>query len=110
GRAIGPALAQELHVLTRGEVSVVSGGAITGSSFADTADAALAIAGMAADARASGPIEVDGRGDVWVTLARPLPDTDPAAGQWFVIQRSLAAETVFLHRAQRALLILALLM
>ncbi len=111
GAEIGPALARQLHILTRGEVTFVARGASTGSSLSEAADVRSLLAGLAATpGRAvSAPVEVRGIENTWVTLVRPLPGTRVENAHWFVIQRSLEAEMAFLHRAQRALLVLALI-
>jgi signal transduction histidine kinase len=104
GLEIGPALAQDLHVLTRSEVTFASNGVCTGTSIqahGERGALAAAIAATQLHAQGRGPGE-------WVTLARPLPGSAPGDGQWFVLQRSLPAETEFLRRAQGGLLGLAL--
>ena len=110
GVEIGPQLAQELHGLTRGEVTFVSRGSSTGSSLAEPTDLKAVLAALAATPvrAAEAPVEVRGVANTWVTLARPLPGTRIENAHWFVIQRSLEAEMAFLRRAQRTLLMLAL--
>ena len=109
GVQIGPALAGELHALTRSEVTFVSNGTCTGSSLPDGPDRRALLQALAAGSgrRSSAPIEVHGSA-AWVMLARALPGSAPGAGQWFVIERSLSAETAFLRHAQKALLGFAL--
>lgn len=111
GAEIGAELARELHVLTRGEVTFVTNGSSSGSSLGSEADVQSLLTGLAAmpGGAASAPVEVRGAGNTWVTLARPLPGTRAENAHWFVIQRSLEAEMAFLHRAQRALMLLALI-
>ncbi len=109
GLQIGPSLANDLHLLTRSEVTFVASGACTGSSLPDGPDRQALIASLnggpakSAAGRAGAPGAAQ-----WVTLARPLPGSVAGDGQWFVLQRSLAAETEFLRHAQQGLLALAL--
>lgn len=111
GAEVGAELARELHILTRGEVTFVTNGSSSGSSLAAEADVHALLAGLAVTpgGTASAPVEVRGVDNTWVTLARPLPGTRVENAHWFVIQRSLEAEMAFLHRAQRALMMLALI-
>ena len=111
GSAIGPELARELHVLTRGEVTFVDDGFPTGTSLADTADVRAMLVGVGARLQhpSAVPVEILEHSGAWVTLARPLPGTLASQGQSFVIQRPLGEEIAFLRRAQKALLELALI-
>jgi signal transduction histidine kinase len=108
GSAIGAELANELEVLTRSEVTFVSGGRVTASTLERETDRARVADLLAGGPSPDGaPVAVDADGDRLLTLVRPLPGAG-AGGQWVVLQRSLAAETAFLGRAQGALLGLAL--
>jgi len=109
GDEIGVELASELKVLTRSEVTFVSGGQVTASTLEREADQARIVELVAGTPASNGPpVGVEAGNDVLLTLVRPLPGAE-TAGQWVILQRSLAAETAFLSRAQQALLGLALI-
>jgi signal transduction histidine kinase len=111
GARIGGALAERLRQLTRSEVTFVSRGTTTGSTLesAEDRDAVLAaVAGL--DRRPGEPLrggtllEVRGGTHLYLTLIRPLPLSEPAQGQYYVMQRAIDAETVFLRETQAGLL------
>src|SRR5262249_20129211 len=90
GREVSGALAARLRALTNSEVSFVSGHRITRTTL-----------GTGEDRQVARQIDVQPGGDAvsmgdWIALARPLPMAADAR-QSYVLQRSLAAETEFLH-------------
>jgi signal transduction histidine kinase len=116
GSGLGQPLALRLRNLTRSEVTFLSGGVSTGSTLetSQDRDALLTtlphLAGGAGANHGLGTIaEVRGATQTWITLARPLPGSSPEAGQWYVMQRSLDAESVFLREIQTHLLELGVL-
>lgn len=110
GARIGGDLAERLRQLTRSEVTFVSANAATGSTLesAEDRDAMLAAVerlGRRAGSDARGTLlEIHVGGHLYVTLVRPLPQSEPRQVQFYVMQRALDAETVFLRETQADLL------
>jgi len=111
GARIGGDLAERLRQLTRSEVTFVSKGSTTGSTLEHTEDRDAVLAAVAQLARrsASDPrgatlLEVRGGGHLYLTSVHRLPQSDPKQGQFFVMQRAIDAETVFLRETQAELL------
>jgi nitrogen fixation/metabolism regulation signal transduction histidine kinase len=131
GAGIAQPLAQELRALTHSEVTFVSNGVITGSSFGEDGErntvlAALArqpgIGSEASNARSpaggkparvanatGGLIELRAGPCTYLTLVRAIPQSGTQRGQLYVMQRSLDEETAFLRDIQTRLLRLGIL-
>jgi signal transduction histidine kinase/regulator of extracellular matrix RemA (YlzA/DUF370 family) len=115
GEGIGRDLALKLRDLTHSEVTFLCGTAISGTTLGPdvervTADAAFGRSltpGRALPDEAH-VFEVAGPSETYLTIAAPIPGSDPKAGQMYVLQRSLDAETANLRRMQKALLLLGL--
>jgi len=115
GEGIGKDLALKLRELTHSEVTFLCGTSISGTTLGPdveriTADAAFSrglTPGRAMPDEAH-VFEVDGPEETFLTIAAPIPGSDPRAGQLYVLQRSLDAETANLRRMQKALLLLGL--
>jgi len=104
GREVSGALAARLRDLTSSEVSFLSGRRITRTTL-----------GTGEDREAARGIDVSPRGDAvsvgdWIMLARPLPMAAEDTHQSYVLQRSLAAETEFLHSVRGHLFEVGLLL
>ena len=116
GEGIGRDLALKLRDLTHSEVTFLCGHAITGTTLGSDAERATA---DAAFDRARSPgkalpdpahvFVVEGPEDTYLTIAAPIPGSNGAVNQLYVLQRSLDAETATLRRMQKALLVLGLL-
>jgi signal transduction histidine kinase len=114
GSLIGEPLARELRELTRSEVTFLSHGKTTGSTFAKPVDRTAVLEAAARMIPAlpdSGAHveEVPLHGESYLTLVRRIPRSRPADEQYFVMQRSLDAETAFLRSTQRGLMQLGVL-
>jgi len=116
GAEIGEPLALELRSEMRCEVTFVSERQITGSTLQDPQDRAalldrLATLGISphTDFTAFHVLQVHGPAQIYLTLVRRIPHSDPSGNQLYVMQRSYDPETAFLHRMQRDMLVLALL-
>jgi len=115
GEGIGRDLALKLRDLTHSEVTFLCGTSISGTTLGKdvervTADAAFQrglTPGRALPDEAH-VFEVVGPDESYLTIAAPIPGSDPKAGQMYVLQRSLDAETANLRRMQKALLLLGL--
>ena len=115
GEGIGRDLALKLRDLTRSEVTFLCGTSISGTTLRPEAERVTA---EAAFERGLTPgralpdeahvFEVAGPNETYLTIAAPIPGSDPRAGQMYVLQRSLDAETANLSRMQRGLLLLGL--
>ena len=107
GARIGMPLARRLRDLTRSEVTFVSGRRSIGSTLEDADREALMQMLASRGHRDSLPqsrlIEVKAS-QTFLTLVRPIPDSNPASPQYYVMQRSLQLETEYLV-AMRNLLI-----
>ena len=108
GARIGEPLARRLRDMTRSEVTFVSDHKSIGSTLDDPDRLAL-LAALADRAKGDSVasdrlLEVKSHAQTWLTLVRPIPFSSPGTPQFYVMQRSLDAETVFL-RAMRDLLI-----
>lgn len=96
GERVGDDLAAELRDLTHGEVTFLSGTAVTGSSLDKETDRAALLRAMEPD---GGP-EVHLASGSHLTLVRPIPGAPPGSRQRYVLQRSLAVELAFLRELQ----------
>jgi signal transduction histidine kinase len=108
GARIGMPLARRLRELTRSEVTFISGRRSIGSTLEDAdRDALMRMLGTRAKGDSlpqSRLIEVKAASQTYLTLVRPIPDSNPASPQVYVMQRSLQVETEYLT-AMRNLLI-----
>lgn len=109
GMRIGTDLAERLRSFTRSEVTFLAHDAITVSTLErdDVRDALLATVMRrpgGANGAGAGMFEVRVPDDVFLTLYRPLPRTTAASRQYYVMQRSLREETMFLRAIQSGLL------
>lgn len=108
GARIGQPFARRLRELTRSEVTFVSRHRSVGSTLEDP-DRDATLLALRGRARAdsvpqSELLEVKAPSSTFLTLVRPIPDSNPTAPQYYVMQRSLEAETEYLS-AMRNLLI-----
>ena len=114
GAQVGEELAQELRKLTHSEVTFVSNGMTTGSSFESGAERAALMRTLAEREREhaseSSPVVLETRGptQTYVTLIRRIPRSD-APGQIYVMQRSLDDETAYLSEMKKDLINLGVL-
>ena len=113
GSEAGSALAHELRTLTRSEVTFISRGRVTGTTLENPADVSAVLAAIHSPGGhphvdRDQTLSVRGASGTFLTLVRPLLQSTPGEGQWFVMQRSVEAETAPLRRARNALLVLAL--
>jgi len=111
GARIGAEMAEQLRAFTRSEVTFVSRRNATVSTLERTADRDALVRSLAgldpqalSAAHPGTVLEVRSADDIYVTLARALPQTSPADAQCYVMQRSLRAETEFLRGIQAGLL------
>ena len=124
GASMAEPLARELHTLTHSEVTFVSNGAITASSFeandersavidalahrpglrATAPTAGATAGGRTATAEADRVVELRAGSRTYLTLAREIPQSGAQRGQLYVLQRSLDDDTAFLRDAQAGLL------
>ena len=128
GEGIGRDLALKLRDLTHSEVTFLCGREVTGTTLGSDAEGATAVAALdrmqgrlegslrvgppapgSSAGDASHVFEVQGPKETYLTIAAPIPGSDPASGQVYVIQRSLDAETVALRSMQKNLSLLGLL-
>ena len=113
GARIGPPLARRLRDLTRSEVTFVSGRKSVGSTLEDTDRDALLLALKSrprGDSLAESELlEVKTAAQTYLTLVRPIPDSSPSAPQFYVMQRSLEAETGYLTAMRNLLIQLGML-
>ena len=113
GARIGQPFARRLRELTRSEVTFVSGRRSVGTTLEDSDREAL-LAMLRHRARAdsipqSELIEVKAPSSTFLTLVRPIPDSSPATPQYYVMQRSLEAETQYLTSMRNLLIQLGVL-
>ena len=128
GAEIGPRLARELRSLTRSEVTFLSNDAIAGSSLGSDQDldglletlrrrgwmGATSQSPHWTAATADRPgrpalFDLEMPHQTWITLVQSMPESDPAARQVYLMQRSLDAETAFLVPVRRGLVQLGLI-
>ncbi len=104
GDRIGRDAAVELRDLTRSEVTLFAGQAITCTTLdrdEDRTALVRALDGMRRKhASGGGIVEVRSRGQVQLTLFARLPGAGPESESYYAMQRSLDAETVFLREIQ----------
>ena len=107
GSRVGQGLAERLRQLTRSEVTFVSLGRSSGSTLAHPEDLAGLLARLAPGANKGGVpsevTEVRGRAERYLTLVRAIPGAPADEGQFYVLQRSLDAETLLLQSMKRSL-------
>jgi signal transduction histidine kinase len=110
GARIGQPLARRLRDLTRSEVTFVSGRRSIGTTLEDgDRDALLQALRERTRTRAdslaqSEVLVVKAPSQTYLTLVRPIPDASPAARQFYVMQRSLEAETAYLTSMRNLLI------
>ena len=113
GARIGQPLARRLRDLTRSEVTFVSGRRSVGTTLEDPdRDALLQTLEHrphGASLAASELLEVRAAAQTYLTLVRPIPDSAPSAPQFYVMQRSLEAETGYLTAMRNLLIQLSVL-
>ena len=114
GARIGQPLARRLRDLTRSEVTFVSGRRSVGTTLEDADRDALLLAlkgGPRGDSLAvSELLEVKGgAAQTYLTLVRRIPDSGPSSPQFYVMQRSLEAETGYLTVTRNLLIQLGVL-
>ncbi len=116
GSRIGMTLAQQLHAFTRSEVTFFSGQGQTVSTLRRPEDRAALGAAISAVEQSSGltippneVLEVRTPQDIYLTVARQLPQTLPGDRQIYVMQRPLAQEVVFLRKMRAGLVQLGVL-
>jgi signal transduction histidine kinase len=116
GAGFGEPLAQRLKSLTRSEITFMAQDTPTGSTLETSEDrdalyrALHDLAAHPEPDRAFGAvIEIQGQSQTWMTLVHALPGSDPSRQQWYVMQRSLDAESAFLHEIQSQLVAVALI-
>jgi len=116
GSRIGAALAQQLRAFTRSEVTFFSGQVQTVSTLRRPEDREALSEAISAVEQSSGltiapnqVLEVHTPQDVYLTVARHLPQTPPAERQVYVMQRPLAQETELLRKMQAGLVQLGVL-
>jgi signal transduction histidine kinase len=115
GSRIGQPLAVQLRDLTRSQVTFLSSGEVTGSTLTDPRDHQALVEMLSRDGgrlplgdRPGVVSELKGGEHTYLTLARRLPTSDPAASQVYVMQRALDTETAFLRAMQSDLVQLGL--
>jgi signal transduction histidine kinase len=115
GDGIGRELALKLRDLTHSEVTFLCGPAVSGTTLDSDVERATANAALErgrtpgrALPDAEHVFEVVGPRETYLTIAAPIPGSDPASGQMYVLQRSLDAETATLRHMQQSLLLLGL--
>jgi signal transduction histidine kinase len=115
GTRVGDELAAELRSLTRGEISFISDGRITGSTLrayevrtALTSDLP-AVHTAEATALTVETFDVVGSTETYVTLVQRIPGAAAEGAVLYAIQRSLDAETAYLDEIQNQLTQLGIL-
>jgi signal transduction histidine kinase len=116
GDGIGADLAWKLRSLTRSEVSFVCGNTITGTTVGAGAEQRLVFAAVER-VRSHGTgtgdsgrvIDVGEPGKGYLTIVSTIPGSEPNSDQYYVMQRSLEAETAALVSMQRGLVLLGVL-
>ena len=109
GSRTGDALASEIKVLTRSEVSFLAGGALSGSTLPIGPERNGLPAALAARLEATpggfpdGITEIEVASTTFLTFAGLIPGAGEGDAVFYVIQRSLAGETVFLGAIQSGL-------
>jgi signal transduction histidine kinase len=113
GDRIGRRTAEELRDLTRSEVTFFTKRIITGTTLDSDEDRTAvlrALDGVRGRLASGGVVvEVWTRGQVRLTLLDQLPGADPGSENYYAMQRSLDAETVFLREIQGRLAELGIL-
>jgi signal transduction histidine kinase len=108
GARIGQPLARRLRDLTRSDVTFVSGGRSIGSTLEDVDRDAL-LQGLLSRPRGdslaqSEMLRIRSGSQTFLTLVRPIPESNPSAPQFYVMQRSLEAETAYLSSMRNVLI------
>jgi signal transduction histidine kinase len=115
GSGIDRRLARQLRSQMRCDVTFVSGRTVTGTTLSAPGDLETLVARLAdlgsspGDLDNSGVIQVATREDVYLTLVRRIPTSDPAGRQLYVLQRSYDPESIFLKTMEEVLLMLAMI-
>ena len=114
GSAIDERLARLLRAEMRSEVTFLSDGRIVGTTLDHEGDRVALMNRLAsmpasgADFRKLGVVEIKGRGLTYVSLIRPIPDSDSSGARLYAMQRAFDPEIQFLDRMQKNLLLVAL--
>ncbi len=109
GSRTGDALAAEIKALTQSEVSFLARGALSGSTLPIGPERNGLPAAVTARLDANhgdfpaGVTEIEVASTTFLTLARLIPDAGEGDRVFYVMQRSLASETVFLGAIQGGL-------
>jgi signal transduction histidine kinase len=109
GSRTGDGLASEIKVLTRSEVSFLARGALSGSTLPIGPERNGLPAALAARLEAThggfpdGVTEIEVASTTFLTFAGRIPGAGEGDAVFYVIQRSLAGETVFLGAIQSGL-------
>ncbi|MEP7027602.1 MAG: HAMP domain-containing sensor histidine kinase [Candidatus Eisenbacteria bacterium] len=113
GEGIRRDLALKLRDLTHSEVTFLCGSAVTGTTLGSDVVRATAAAALERPPAAAGRtdaaahvFEVHAPHETYLTIAAPIPGSDPASGQLYLIQRSLDSETAVLREMQKNLSLL----
>lgn len=107
---MGRAFAEQLRDLTRSEVTFIAGDRVCASTMDSRPDRDATLARMPEvrprplDLERGTILDIHGPTHTYLTLVRRIPDSKPAAGQLYVMQRALDAETAFLRDIQSHLL------
>jgi signal transduction histidine kinase len=115
GETIGAELARDLRSQMRCEVTFLTGNTVTGSSLESPGDRGALM--MALRGWHKSPVDlttmpvqqVHAANNLYLTLVRRIPLSDPADQQLYVIQRAFDAETAFLHAMEKDMAVLALI-
>ena len=116
GNRIGTPLALALKEMMRSEVTFISGSRITSTTLqleSDREALLKAVAGLHINGNTNvgtlHAVRVPGQFETYLTLVRRIPNSNPDAGQLYVMQRSHDVETAFMSRMEHDMIVLALL-
>jgi signal transduction histidine kinase len=116
GEIIGAALARDLRSQMQCEVTFLSGSTVTGTSLDSPGDQGALMKALRgwrknlAERYTDLPVQqVLTNGATYLTLVRPIPQSDPGSGQIYVIQRAFDPEIGFLHTMEKDMTVLALI-
>jgi signal transduction histidine kinase len=109
GARIGGELADRLRLLTRSEVTFVSQGAVTGTTLENGEERGAVLSALSdlerspRESQGGTVLQVHGGTHLYLTLVHALPQSEHSQRQFFVMQRALDAETLFLRETQTKL-------
>ena len=116
GETIGAELARDLKSQMRCEVTFLTGNTVTGSSLQSPGDRGalmLALRGWrkspAADLTVMPVQQVRAANNLYLTLVRRIPLSDPHDQKLYVVQRAFDVETAFLHAMEKDMAVLAII-